>query len=444
MATLNIRNFLGFTGTLLIFSVLVTQCAEAQKARKVNRYFHHAFDSINAHTGICIFNPANGKYVYRLHAGQYFTPASNTKLYSLYAGLSFLGDSTSGIRYKMSGDTLYIQGTGDPSLLHPDYPSQPALHFLQRWKKPIVFINPVYLNKVFGPGWAWDDYSEDYQPERSAMPLYGNVVWCDIKADHLQTMPFYFQKNEAMVADSAAPAHSVGIHREQFDNIFHYNPGPASGGSEIVQSPFRTEEGRITAALLADTLHRAIIYTGTPVSWKDAAQIKNIPVDSLYQHMMYRSDNFFAEQVLQMCSAQLFDTISTIKMIRYMLDTKLKELPDKPGWADGSGLSRYNLFSPRDMVFVLTKLYREFPKERLYNILPTGGKGTLKNLYHNASGYIFAKTGSLANNSALSGYLITKKGKTLIFSILVNNYIAPSGKIRKAMEQFLLELREKN
>jgi D-alanyl-D-alanine carboxypeptidase/D-alanyl-D-alanine-endopeptidase (penicillin-binding protein 4) len=76
-------------------------------------------------------------------------------------------------------------------------------------------------------------------------------------------------------------------------------------------------------------------------------------------------------------------------------------------------------------------------------ILPTGGEGTLSSYYKKNSGYIFAKTGTLSNNCALSGYIITNKGKLLIFSILANNYISPATPVRRAVEQFIQQLIEK-
>ena len=69
----------------------------------------------------------------------------------------------------------------------------------------------------------------------------------------------------------------------------------------------------------------------------------------------------------------------------------LVDLPQKPSWVDGSGLSRFNLFSPRDFVSVLIKLKNEFGMDRMKKILPTGGSGTLKNYYRADSGYVLCK-----------------------------------------------------
>jgi D-alanyl-D-alanine carboxypeptidase/D-alanyl-D-alanine-endopeptidase (penicillin-binding protein 4) len=86
----------------------------------------------------------------------------------------------------------------------------------------------------------------------------------------------------------------------------------------------------------------------------------------------------------------------------------------------------------------------EFAWNRITTILPTGGTGTLGSLYKNLQGKIFAKTGTLSGQVALSGYLITKKQKTLIFSVLVNNHQTAALTVRKAVEQFLEQLYNNN
>ncbi|GAA4300768.1 D-alanyl-D-alanine carboxypeptidase/D-alanyl-D-alanine-endopeptidase [Compostibacter hankyongensis] len=416
--------------------------AQTSLARLAEQTLINAPGLNRGYAGICIYEPATGKYLYGHDDDKYFTPASNTKIYTLYAGLSTLGDSTTGIQYQQSRDTLYIRGTGDPSVLHPHFEEQRVPEFLNGVTLPLVFTNPGYDNEIYGPGWGWDDYNEEYQPERSAMPLYGNVARFTVRNYRLQVMPSYFEPDLRTEADeSLHPVHFF-VQRDRATNIFDHRVR-VRDDEEAQEVPFVTDGGRVSAMLLEDTLHRGVLYDARAgnslpaTGWK---AVKNIPSDSLYRDMMYHSDNFFAEQVLQMCSMQVFNRIDTHKMIGYMLEHGLKGLPQEARWVDGSGLSRFNLFTPRDMVFVLNRLYREFPHERLYGIFPTGGKGTLSHLYRDMEGAIFAKTGSLSNNSALSGYLITRSGRTLIFSLMVNHYICPAATVRLAMERFLREV----
>ena len=123
------------------------------------------------------------------------------------------------------------------------------------------------------------------------------------------------------------------------------------------------------------------------------------------------------------------------------LNGPLADLPQKPSWVDGSGLSRFNLFTPQDFVSLLIKFKNEFGMDRMKRILPTGGKGTLKNYYHADSGYVFAKTGSLNGVICLSGYIYTIKNQLLEFSILVNNHNGSGSAIRRDVESYVEYLR---
>jgi D-alanyl-D-alanine carboxypeptidase/D-alanyl-D-alanine-endopeptidase (penicillin-binding protein 4) len=152
---------------------------------------------------------------------------------------------------------------------------------------------------------------------------------------------------------------------------------------------------------------------------------------------MYRSDNFFAEQTLLMVSNERLGIMKDERIIDTLLKTDLKELPQKPVWVDGSGLSRYNLFSPQDFVWLLNMMKNEFGFERMKSLLPTGSNGTLGIYYKEDSGRIYAKTGSLSGVICLTGYLITRKDHVLVFSVLVNNHNGSGSIVRKAVAGFL-------
>ena len=156
---------------------------------------------------------------------------------------------------------------------------------------------------------------------------------------------------------------------------------------------------------------------------------------------MHRSDNFFAEQSLLMVSNELLGVMNDAKIIDTLLKTDFKDLPQKPRWVDGSGLSRYNLFTPQDFVFILNKMKNDFGMQRIKTILATGNEGTLEGRFVADSNFIFAKTGTLSGVVSLSGFLYTKKNKLLIFSCLVNNQNSSAGAVRKAVEKFIEGIR---
>ncbi len=404
--------------------------------------------------GICIYEPATGKYWYNYNSSHYFIPASNTKLFTLYAGMKYLGDSLVGIRYEMPADNYTIfSATGDPTFLHPDFKNQPVFSFLEKAINPALITGYNTGITPLGKGWAWDDYQSDYAAERSEMPVYGNLASFYLQNDTIAVTPHFFYNSSLQwlndVLHKGTKPQYV-ITRGIADNSFH---GLSRHGSRFVfqQVPYKTmlpdsmrNLAPVFLKLLEDTLHKKIPLSGI----LDGKVVpKNIihsqPSDSLFKPMMHRSDNFFAEQTLLMASNEFLGYMNDEAMIDTILKSSLKDLPQKPKWVDGSGLSRYNLFTPQSFVYILNKMKDEFGMDRMKLILPTGGEGTIASYYKKEAGFIYAKTGTLSNNCALSGYLFTKKGKLLIFSILNNNYISGATPVRRAVERFLESIREK-
>jgi D-alanyl-D-alanine carboxypeptidase/D-alanyl-D-alanine-endopeptidase (penicillin-binding protein 4) len=169
----------------------------------------------------------------------------------------------------------------------------------------------------------------------------------------------------------------------------------------------------------------------------------SIHLDSLYRVMMQESDNFIAEQLLLMCANVLSDSLKPEIAIDFMKKNHLADLPDEPIWVDGSGLSRYNLFTPRSIVKLWQKIWETVPQDRLFPLLATGGvNGTIRKWYSADKPFIFGKTGSLSNNHCLSGFLVTKKGKVLIFSFMNSNYTASTNAIRRNMQDILRNIYE--
>ncbi|MBX2920720.1 MAG: D-alanyl-D-alanine carboxypeptidase [Chitinophagaceae bacterium] len=396
----------------------------------------------DAHTGIAVYDPSTQKFVYSYQADKYFTPASNMKIMTLYAGLKYLGDSLVAFRYNDTADTVYIQPGGDPTFLHPDFPVQPAFGFLKNCSKPIAVNDGNWRTEALGEGWMWDDYNDGYQVERSPFPVYGNVIkWVQIRdsgsIDALARQEAFIYSEPDInwkvnfSADTAAEKFSVK--RALTANTFFITQGKEVHAEK--RSPFMTNVLASGLDLLKDSLGKTVEVTTTPV--QSGKVLYSQPADSLYRIMMYRSDNFFAEQVLLMAAAEKLGVMDEKALIAYALANEMKELPQKPRWADGSGLSNYNLFTPNDFIWVLHKMKDEYGLERLKKIFPAGGKGTLLNYYKADTAYVYAKTGTLSGVVCLSGYLYTSSGKPLIFSILVNNHMQPAWMIRRKVEGFL-------
>ena len=340
-----------------------------------------------------------------------------------------------------NADTLFLTPMGDPSFLHPDFTYQPVVDLIKNSKKQIV-INASETDDHFelmGNGWAWNDYAEDYQPERSRMPIYGNVVHFYQGNGNIGIQPFYFFKDMTNIASGYQKKWT----RKQVENIF-YSTGQKNT-APYFQVPFDTyAQPQLSVTLLNDTL-KTDIHSANYSSLLSSKIIKTVPTDSLLKIMMRRSDNFFAEQVLLMASEQLLGKMDDAAFIDTVLKTDFASLPQKMRWADGSGLSRYNLNTPENYIAILKQMQDQFGQARVANIFETGGVGTLSSYYKDFPGELHAKTGSLGNQIALSGFIFTQKNQKLYFSVLVSNHMSPtSAAVRKAVEAYLRTVASKN
>lgn len=412
-----------------------------------------------AHVGISIYEPATGKYWFNYQGDKYFVPASNTKIPTCYAAMKYLGDSLVGIRYKKENSwSCSLLPSGDPTLLHPDFSRQPVVDFIKTLQHSINFYigHSVFQADRYGRGWSWNDYMESYMPERSLLPVYGNVARFSLEQSaeigaYIKATPDtkYFSV-QGFLSLNTPDLLNVSIVRDADRNYFYAAPSKSKFTTATI--PFMDDKtgspgyfhGRLLLDVLKknDSTYRNAFYSAqNPFDFKEFTIIHSQPTDSLLKPMMHRSDNFFAEQTLLMVSNEKLGYMNDNKIIDSLLKTDFKDLPQKPRWADGSGLSRYNLFTPQDFVAILHKMNSEFGMDRIKTIFPTGGEGTISSYYKADSNYIFAKTGTLSGVVALSGFLYTKKNKLLIFSVLVNNHQSSATDIRRAVERFIQGVR---
>jgi D-alanyl-D-alanine carboxypeptidase/D-alanyl-D-alanine-endopeptidase (penicillin-binding protein 4) len=408
-----------------MLSIAISSCSTAynvNKRLKQDQQKNSYFD------GFVLYNPKTKKELINHNGAKYFTPASNTKLFTFYTAYKTLKDSIKSLAYYKTTDSLIIKGTASPTFLN-GIEGEKVLDFLKNTKESIYILDAAIDESVYGSGWAWDDYSYYYMPEKSLYPMYGNVLKYNLSDGMLQSTPHYF-KTQIIQLDS------VLVSRQRKENLFYVQ----KNNQEEYEVPFITSN-RLVADLLSDKLRKTVtlIPNKKDLNFK---YIYNQNIDSIYKQMLTVSDNFIAEQLLLQVGKEVADNYSVSAAIKYSLENYLQDLPQKPRWVDGSGLSRYNLFTPESLVKLLEKMYVEIPTQKLLNYFPVGGiSGTLKKSYIiNDKPYIYAKTGTLSNNHCLSGYIITKKGTFLIFSYMNNHYRVSSKEVKATMEKTLLQI----
>ena len=421
---------------LLVGWLVWTGCSTP---RFVRQEINQTEKDFHDHIGFVLYDPQALKTLVDYHGDRYFIPASNTKIFTLYAGLRLLGDSVPSLRYIDRNDSLIFWGTGDPGFLYEDVSSaNKTFSFLKTHPSKLFVSTPHFETSYFGPGWSWDDHNYSYQVERTPFPVYGNRFRVQKSNSTFTIRPSIF--NTDVVQETALQSRHEVV-RDVSSNELKYYPGIKSNGSEWT-IPFHYDD-ELLGILLADTLKRAVGQVSIPMP-RDAEMIYSLPVDSLYKPMMQESDNFIAEQLLILCAGMLGDTLKSEIAIREVKKRFLSDLPDPPVWVDGSGLSRLNLFTPRSIVRMWEKLDSLISRERLLGLVAAGGvSGTLKDYYKTEKPFVFGKTGTLSNNHTLSGFLVTRKGKTLIFSWMNNNFTSTSGDVRRRMESVLKNIYER-
>jgi D-alanyl-D-alanine carboxypeptidase/D-alanyl-D-alanine-endopeptidase (penicillin-binding protein 4) len=284
------------------------------------------------------------------------------------------------------------------------------------------------------------------------MPVYGNVIrWIQERTAEENKDSMAFDQSLSIYSlpevnwkvrfSTELIKKSFSVQRNKTENIFEITEGTEKKKEQEV--PFVTNGLQSAVELIRDSIQKDLAITEFPAAMlprvNDASlkTLRSQPTDSVLRPMMHRSDNFFAEQILLMAANQHTGLITEDSIINQLLRTELSDLPQRPRWVDGSGLSRYNLFTPQSFTAILNKMRQEFTIERLKNIFPTPGTGTLTSFPKADSNYIFAKTGTLSGVVALSGFLYTRKNKLLVFSILVNNHRTTATEVRQSIQRFL-------
>ena len=153
-------------------------------------------------------------------------------------------------------------------------------------------------------------------------------------------------------------------------------------------------------------------------------------VDDIYSAILKDSDNLISESIAANISLRLNDTISVDKGVRLIQNiSKQKEL------FDGSGLSRYNLVTPKSVVSSLNDIYNLIGFDRIKKIFPENY------IIQNEKHFVWGKTGTLRNNHNYSGYIVTDKNRRYIFSIMINHFTNDLSKIKGAIVDFLTYLK---
>lgn len=381
--------------------------------------------------GISLYDLDQNREVYNYLGNKYFMPASTQKIITTYVGLKYLGDRIPSFNYWLQdGGTIFIQPLADPTFLNDKFTSQEGIALLKNFKRIRLYCPDDAVQKM-GSGWAHEDYLLSFSAQQSLMPLYGNLATISATNGNISIQPNAFKK--AMIVQ-APRAENFSATKIWDSNIFTVLPGSVS----TQRIPF-TPDASTIAKLLADTLRVPVELAGTLPSDKPPMVFYSQATNDMLRAMMLDSDNFIAEQTMLMVGLKQWKTSQISSVIDSLTKSDFSSLPQVPKMVDGSGLSRYNMCSPNSMIQVLNQLYHDFGWNRIGKIFAAGNQGKQLTGYFDGdyANHIYAKTGGMSNNTALCGYLVTKKGHRLSFAIFANHFPGKVADSRRQFEKFL-------
>ena len=408
------------------FFLLISLSVFSQKVseRKLEKLIDQIPAFENAHVAVRV--EKSNKILADFNGSKYMTPASNTKL------LTFLGaiqtfDSLPALEYFVENDSvIHFKSTGYPLLLHPFYSDTLLFDFLNQekiWKYHV----PEFTPDPLGEGWAWDDYNYYYAAEKSPFPIYGNSVM-GIKGSGL--IPSF-----EIIEDSI----NNNLVREKDSNLFYSNIGNWKT-KDTLYRPFITSDSLFVKILSEVTRNQIEIVKGEDsLTWQTLYTGND---EKLYKGLLHDSDNGIAESLLLMISNSFNGAFDTQIAIDWLTKDWESFIPDPLEWVDGSGVSRYNMFTPRTLITVLKQIRKELEWEKIKVLFAKSGEsGTLSS--YSKLNNVYAKTGTLRHNHNLSGYWENEQGEIYEFSVMVNHYTSSTAEIRKGITKILTSLQQK-
>ncbi|UFJ38997.1 D-alanyl-D-alanine carboxypeptidase/D-alanyl-D-alanine-endopeptidase [Brevibacillus humidisoli] len=414
--------------------------------------------------------------LYAHNADKLFTPASNAKLLTSLTALRQLGAD---YRFKtelyltgpvnpggvLTGD-LIIKGYGDPTLHTEDslkvqegvsieeiveQINEAGIKVIQG---DIIVDDHYFDDQRLGLGWAWDDESYYYNAQTSALSINRGTVRIDYQPGErggeqveltLSPQTQYVQiVNEAKTVDADAE-NTFSIERVRGQNMIRVTGNLPLGAKADYERIAVEEPALYTGTVLLEKLREAGIKAAqskvkageVPDESRKLAEFASQPLKEIITYLNKNSDNHYAEMMTKVLGAEKKAEGSTGAGIEVIYETVSALGVDETfDLFDASGLTRYNLIAPRQLLTALEAMAEQPEFESFLGSLPVAGAdGTLKNRMKGtrAENNVRAKTGTLTGVSSLSGYVSTQTGERLAFSIMINGHIGDTDEL-KALE----------
>ncbi len=472
--------FLFFVSSLFLSAQQKDSLSEKKSAQNLNPlvelrdqlddYFNDPNFS-SATWGVLVKSLKTGEIIYKRNADKLFIPASNMKLFTSAAALLLLGSDyiyetnfyvNGGLEKGVLKGDLIIQGAGDPTISSRFY-SGNQIKIFEDWADTLkakgiwvisgnIFGDDTFFDNVgLGNGWTWDYESSWFEAPSGALSFNDNCVEIKIEPAEVNfpakvsVIPYtkYISLVSKVITVDESVESSLSVLRQRGTNLISVTGNIKKDSKPITEHVSISDPTMFFLTVLREVFERkGIVIQGRIGTIKSSEKNiipndltplythRSVPLKIIIKELNKNSNNFYAEQLLKTIGLEIYNygTVENgVKACKEIFNT-MGINPENMVMADGSGLSRLDLVTPRQIINLLSFMYKSDEFSKFYESLPIGGiDGTLIDRMKKtaAENNVHAKAGYNNNVSALSGYLKTISGEPLVFSIIVNNYLAP-------------------
>lgn len=422
--------------------------------------------------------------LYQRNQDKLLIPASTQKLLTSSSALLLLGSDfqyetylyTDGsIKNGVLDGNLIIKGSGDPTYSKSFY-EDGAVTVFEHWTDSlkqlgitkitgnIIGDDNVFDNIEYGEGWESNRESEWYSAPISGLSFNENTVEIVVRPTRNGSVA---EVELQPAANYVTPANSVITNDEPTSITYERRKGT---NLVSITGNINNSEDEYSCYVSIDnpTLYTATVFkekleeNGIEISGY-AADIDDVeeqpdykfitplfsytspPLKEIIYETNKSSNNFYAEQLIKTIGYELYG-FGSVNNGSTAIKDLLKTMginPDNIALADGSGLSRLNLLTSKQIVKTLTFMYKTNDFETFFKSLPIAGiDGSLNDRMKNskAEKNVRAKPGYLKHVRTLAGYMKTNDGEPLAFAIIVNNFIVPSNLADYLQDQICIKL----
>ncbi len=435
--------------------------AETALNRAVNEAVRQARRS-TPQIGVLVEELASGEPVYAYAADELRIVASNTKLFTSAAALHYLGpgyafETPVLARGPVEGEVLRgdlaVVGGGDPTISER-FTLDPYSTFrgwaaalrergISRIDGDVYLAHGFFDDRRVHPDWPRDQLARWYEAPVAALSFNDNCVWVRVsptgggraRVDVLPPLGRYPVTNLTRIGSSSRQ-HQVVVTRRPDAEAIEVRGYVWSGARPLdawvtVPDPV----AYFGAALLDALAEEGIRVAGrprpvdrVPVGAWERVTVHRTNLLTALDVVNKRSQNFYAESVLKTLGAERCGGGTWeqgVEAVAQFLESEVGIERGSYRMADGSGMSRNNRFTPRQLVTLLRHMYYHPWGRAFLQTLPySGEEGLSWERRLAAEPYrqnVFAKTGTLSGVSTLSGYAKGRSGRLYAFSILGNS-----------------------